>query len=205
MIAKPAAIGASVVDSLPFSQAGTAAQAKALKASGVDAVAGYIGLFTKERLAAVLASGMAFLPVTLAGEYDDGAGDEIVQLKALSIPSGTTVFLDLEGLAAFKSDPVVLAGKINVWAQAILAAGYIPGLYVGVPQPFTSAELWALKVQRYWRGQGSIRDRNDALAEPTGGWCMTQVYPSYTRGGVWVDSNMVGQDYRMRVPTWVVA
>ncbi len=205
MNTKQAPIGARVVDSLPFSQSGTLAQANALKASGVDALAGYLGVISKERVAAVLAAGMGYLPVTLAAEYNDGANDEIAQLKALGIPAGVTVFLDLEGLAAFKSDPVALAGKINAWADAILAAGYIPSLYVGVPQPFTSDELWKLRVQRYWRGQGSIRDRNNTLAEPTGcGWCMTQMYPSHTLGGVWVDSNMVGQDYKGRVPVWAV-
>ncbi len=200
-----ARVGAVVCDSLPFSQSGTVFQANALKEAGADAVAAYLGLVSKERLAAILGAGMAYIPVTLAGEYNDGAGDEIAQLKALGIPAGVTVFLDLEGLEAFKSDPVDLANRVNAWAAAILAAGYVPGLYVGVPQPFTSDELYALKVQRYWRGQGSIRDRNGNLAEPTGcGWCLTQMWPSHSRGGVWVDSNMVGQDYRKRILTWAV-
>ncbi len=198
-----AKVGAVVVDSLPFSQAGTATQAKALKEAGADAVAAYLGLISKERLAAILGAGVAYVPVTLAGEYNDGAGDEIAQLKALGIPAGVTVFLDLEGLAAFKSDPVDLAAKVNAWADAILAAGYVPGLYVGSPQPFTEAELWSLRVKRYWRGQGAIRDRFGKLAEPTGcGWCMTQMWPSHSRGGVWVDSNMAGQDYKARSLTW---
>lgn len=203
MIAKTAHVGAVVVDSLPFSMGGTAAQAQALKASGVDAVACYLGSINTARLGHILDAGMGFVPVTFAGEYNDGPNDEIAQLKALGIPAGVTVFLDLEGLSAFKTDPPGLVAKINAWADAVKAAGYIPGLYVGVPQPLTSAELWSLRVQRYWRGQGSVRDRNNALAEPAGcGWCMTQMYPSYTRGGVWVDANMVGQDYKARVPTW---
>lgn len=197
--------GAVVADSLPFSQGGTVEQAKALKAAGADAFAGYLGAMTPGRLAAVLGAGLAFIPVTFAGEYNDGPNDELEQLKGLGIPVGATVFLDLEGLAAFKSDPVGLATKIDAWATALLGSGYVPGLYVGVPQPFTSQELYTLKVQRYWRGQGSIRDRNDALAEPACGWCMTQMWPSHSRGGVWTDSNMVGQDYKARVPSWVVA
>ncbi len=198
-------VGARVVDSLPFSQSGTAVQAALLEAAGANAVAGYLGVMTKERLEAVLGSGMAYLPVTLAGEYNDGAADEIAQLKNLGIPASVTVFLDMEGMAAFHTDPKVLIAKVNAWSEDILGAGYVPGLYVGVPQPLTSMELWKLKSQRYWRGQGSIRDRYDALAEPAGcGWCMTQVYPSVTLGTVLVDCNMVGQDYKGRVPTWVV-
>jgi hypothetical protein len=201
-----AKVGACVVDSLPYSQSGTAAQARALKVDGVSALVGYLGVIDAIRVNNVLGAGLAFIPVTLAGEYEDGPSDEIGQLRALGIPSGATVFLDLEGLKAFRSDPVALAAKINAWADAVSGAGYVAGLYVGVPQPFTSDELWKLRVQRYWRGQGSVRDRNNALAEPSGcGWCMTQMYPSHTRGGVWVDSNMVGQDYKGRVPTWVVS
>ncbi len=144
--------------------------------------------------------------MTLAGEYTDGPNDELAQLAALGLPPGTTVFLDLEGLKAFKTDPAVLIEKINAWADAVAKAGFVPGLYVGVPQPLTSQELYALRVQRYWRGQGSVRDRFNALAEPSGcGWCMTQMYPSITRGNTWVDCNMVGQDYRGRVPSWVKA
>ncbi len=206
MNAEPARVGAVAVDSLPFSQAGTAAQAASLKASGVDALVGYLGAMNASRLAHVLDAGLAFMPVTFAGEYNDGPGDEIGQLAALGIPEGTTVFLDLEGMKAFKTDPDTLIRKINEWADPIRVAGFRPGLYVGVPQPLTSDELWNLRVTRYWRGQGSIRDRYNNLVEPTGcGWCMTQMFPSLTRGDTWVDCNMVGQDYKGRVPWWVRA
>ncbi len=201
-----AKVGAVVVDSLPFSQAGTAAQAKALKAAGADGVAVYLGVVSKERVAFVLAAGMGCFAVTLAGEYNDGPNDEIGQLKALGLPQGKHVFLDMEGMAAYKTDPLVLIAKANAWADGIRAAGYKPGLYVGNPQPLTSAELWALHVEFYWKGQGRCVDRNNNLAEPTGcGWCMTQMWPSHSRGGVWVDSNMAGQDYKGRSLTWVVA
>ncbi len=205
MKTQSASIGGVIVDSLPFSQGGTAAQARSLKDAGVSGVALYLGVASARLVADVLGAGLAIVPVTLAGEYNDGPNDEVGQLKAWGIPAGATVFLDLEGLSAFKSDPVDLAAKINAWANGLIAAGYMPGLYVGVPQPFTSAELWALKVQRYWRGQGSIRDRFNNLAEPTGGWCMTQCFPSHSLGGVWVDSNMCGQDFKLRTINWVTS
>lgn len=207
MRAEPAAIGAVVIDSLPFSQGGTAAQAAGLRAAGVHAVAGYLGAMNRTRLAFILAAGMAYIPVTFAGEYNDGPQDEIGQLQALGIPQGASVFLDLEGLKAFRENPAELISKINAWADAIAAAGYIPCLYVGVPQPLTSDELWALRVRGYWRGQGSIRDRSNALAEPRGcGWMMTQMFPSRNLGtpATWVDCNMIGADYKGRVPSWVV-
>lgn len=198
-----ARVGAIVVDSLPFSEAGDVKQARALKAAGVSCLVGYLGVIDRDRLAAALDAGLAFLPVTRAGAYSNGAADELAQLAALGIPHGTTVWLDVEGPQAFHSDPSELAVAINRWADAIGASGYQPALYVGVPQPLTSAELSALHVVRYWRGQGSIRDRHNALAEPSRGWTMTQVWPSIVMGGTLVDANIVGEDYHRDVPSWV--
>ncbi len=199
-------MGAVVIDSLPFSQGGTAAQAGGLAAAGVHCVAGYLGAMTAARLAVILAAGMAFLPVTFAGAYADGPANEVGQLQALGIPPGASVFLDVEGLNAFHTDPNDLAVAINAWADGIADAGYVPMLYVGVPQPFTSGQLYALRVRGYWRGQGSIRDHANALVEPGCGWLMTQMFPSRNIGepATWVDMNMIGADYKGRVPSWVV-
>ena len=197
-------VGSLVVDSLPFSQAGTAGQAIYVKAQCVRAMVGYLGVINQARLAHVLNAGLGFMPVTLAGEYTDGPQDELAQLKALGIPPGTTVWLDLEGMKAWKADPKMLIQQIEDWAAPIAAAGYVAGLYAGVPQPLTSKELGDLKrITRYWKGQGRQVDRTGALSEPTNGWCMTQMFPSYSMGGVWIDANMVGQDYKGRVPTMV--
>lgn len=199
-------VGACIVDSLPFSQTGTFVEAQNLVRLGADGLAGYLGVINKQRLNNLLAAGLAFIPVTLAGAYNDGANDELAQLKALGIPKGATVYVDMEGLIAFKTEPQRIIYAMDSWANAIKTAGYIPGLYVGSPQPLTSEELWKLKVERYWKGQGSCRDRNGDLAEPRGcGWGMTQMWPSVTAGGVLVDWNMVGADYLSRMPSWVVA
>ncbi len=203
MLACPAEIGAHVVDSLPFSQGGTPTQAAALRADGVRCVVGYLGVINPARLALLLAAGLAFMPVTLAARYDGPAA--VAQCQALGLPPGVTVWLDLEGQSAFKTEPTELIARINAWADAIRAAGFMAGLYVGVPQPLTSAELWSLHVERYWHGQGSVRDRHDALAEPACGWCMTQMFPQHVRDGVLVDDDMIGQDYRGRVPSWAIA
>ncbi len=128
-------VGARIVDSLPFSSSGYAEDARRLKAAGADGLAGYLGAMTKQRLEYLLDAGLAYLPVTFAGEYMDGAGDELFHLGALGIPVGTTVFLDLEGKKAFDTEPTLLASQIDTWATAIEAARYIPGLYVGSPQP----------------------------------------------------------------------
>ncbi len=204
MSTEAARVGAVCADSLPFSQSGTAAQARALRAAGIEAMWGYLGVITTQRLGYILDAGMAFMPVTLAGRY--GPDPALAQLRYLGITPDVTVTLDVEGLDAFRREPVSFSKILNYWADTIAAAGWMPGGYFGSPQPFTSDELWALHFKRYWRGQGSIRDRHNALAEPTKcGWYATQVYPSVVRGGVLVDLEMIGQDYLRRVPNWMVA
>lgn len=202
--------GARVVDSLPFAQGGTAAQARALRASGVEGVVGYLGAMNAARLGHVLDAGLAFMPVTFAGEYKDGAADEVAQLRALGIPAGCTVWLDLEGKEAWSSNPVALASLVNTWAAAIKAGGWQPGLYVGAPQPFTGEELYALSVVRYWLGQGRCVDRFGKDAYPKCGWCQRQDWHNTGVGyrwkdtGVLVDTNAVQADHLGRLPSWVV-
>lgn len=198
-VARPLSVGMRVVDSLPFSMGGSEAGARALKAHGVDAVALYLGAASPALAGSCLASGLGVFGVTFGGHYDGPAA--VAQAKALGLPSGTSVFLDVEGDTAMGLADGELIGKINGWADAVAGAAYLPGLYVGVPQPLTSAALYGTRVVRYWRGQGSIRDRSGALAEPTCGWCMTQMWPSQTCGGILVDWNIVGQDYHGRVPS----
>lgn len=209
MQASNATVGARGIDSVGFSNNGTAGQAFCLKASGVDFVIGYLGSVSPERLAAILDAGMAFMPVTYAGEYKDGAADEIKELERLALPKKASVWLDLEGLEAFHANIPALTAMINQWADKITAAGYMPGLYVGAPQPFTSKELYALRVKRYWWGLGRCSDRFGMLAEPTCGWCMVQQYHGQKNGmmwkdtGVFVDTNGVQCDYQGRLPVWV--
>jgi hypothetical protein len=203
-------VGARCVDSLPFSQGGTKAQAEALKATGVDCFIGYLGAMNATRLGYVLDAGLAFMPVTFAGEYNDGGEDECAQLKALGIPAGATVWLDLEGIHAYRMDPITLSAKINSWATAIQAGGWMPGLYVGAPQPLTSKELYALKVVRYWLGIGHCVDRTGDDAYPKCGWVLRQDWHNAGNGMLWkntgvlVDTNSIQCDHFGRLPSWVV-
>jgi len=196
------------VDSYPFSLGGTQEQANSLKDHGVDGLIGYLSAMNVDRLRYVLNAELAFMPVTLAGAYFNGAEDELSQLHSLGIPQGATVWLDLEGKKTYQWPVNDLLLKVNAWAHALIDDGYIPGLYVGSPQPFTGPELTALAVQRYWCAPSLILDRNGKdWSEPTGvGFCMRQFWPQCTFPGtnVFVDVNMVGEDRRGRVPTWVV-
>jgi hypothetical protein len=203
--------GARGVDSLPFSNGGTCEQAKKLAASGLEFFVGYLGAMNKARLGYILDAGLAFMPVTFAGEYKDGAADELAQLKALGIPPGVTVWLDLEGIDAWNTPVDKLTALINAWARDIKAAGYMPGLYVGAPQPLTGKQLFSLGVQRYWLGIGRCVGRDGKDAYPDCGWCMRQDWHNQGTGmlwkntGVFVDTNSIQCDHKGRLPVWVTA
>ncbi|HWO25565.1 MAG TPA: hypothetical protein VNO30_42790 [Kofleriaceae bacterium] len=208
MKTEKAFVGARGVDSLPYSIGGTAEQARKLAERGVDFFAGYLGSMNVARLKFILDAGLAFMPITRAEEYFDGGADEVDRLRALELPKGCTVWLDLEGEKSYRFDPIELQGLINTWAKTISAAEYIPGLYVGAPQPLTGPELARLAVVRYWKAPSLVLDRNGKdWSEPSGiGWCMYQMWPSlcFRDTDICVDVNIIGEDRRGRVPSWVV-
>jgi hypothetical protein len=216
MKVEPSFPGARGVDSLPFSQAGTEAQAKALAASGVEFFVGYLGTMNKTRLDYILNAGLAFMPVTFAGEYKDGAADEVAQLRALGIPMCTSVWLDLEGLDCWNMDPAELMRLINKWAADIKVGGWLPCLYVGAPQPLTGKQLYSLGVYRYWLGIGRCVGKDGKDAYPDCGWCMRQDWHNQKNGMLWpppqkggspqtfVDTNSIQADHKGRTPMWVV-
>lgn len=206
--------GQRFVDSYPLSAGGTRAQLDAVRASGIDGVILYLGVATAARVADAVAAGLAVMCVTTANHYDGATA--AAECKALGLPAGCTVWLDVEGQEAWQTPAADLAAKIDAWARAVEAAGYVPGLYAGAPQPLTSGELWALSVKRYWKGLGRCVDRSGALAEPHGsGWCLIQLQHDNGSGQWWpapdapgrvlVDVDAVQADYLGRTPTAAVA
>lgn len=199
MIAAPVPVGSRLTDSL---QTIDAVRAQALKRSGIDGCVRYLGSVSPSEVGAIVQAGLGFMPVTFANHTD--GKQAVAQCRALNLPKGVSVWLDVEGQAVWQARPEALITTIDEWAADVTAGEYMPCIYIGAPQPLTSNELWKLKVVRYWKGQGRTIDRTGALAEPNCGWCMTQMFPSRSWGGVYVDVNVVGQDYRRRVPTWAV-
>lgn len=202
LVTERAFVGARGADSLPFSSSGTLEEAKALKASGIDFFVGYLGVINATRLGHLIEAGIAFMPCTLANKFDGALA--VASLKALGIPAGVTVWLDLEGRKIFDTAAPVLIAAIDAWSNAVIMAGYMPGIYVGSPQPLTSEELFALKSVRYWNALSRESDRFGKLAEPSCGWCMWQMNPSivWRDTGVLIDINILGADFKGRVPSW---
>jgi hypothetical protein len=199
--------GALLVDSLQFSQSGTAEQAKAIRAIA-RGVYIYLGVATAEIVQIALDADLAVIPCTTANAFD---GEHALrELAACGFCSGLTVQLDIEGASTLTVPLEQLTSEINGWAGTIKSGSFLPAGYIGTPQPFTSEELYALAVAGYWRGQGRIVDRfssneKPTLAEPRCGWWAYQAWPSQEIGGVLVDFDMITADYEERVPVWGVA
>ena len=175
----------------------TGPMASALSAQGVVFRAGYIDHVTPAELAAQLAAGVMFSPVTYALEFD--GAHTVARLQALGIPRGVTVWLDLESVPASLGHAELVA-KINAWARAVIAAGYEPGLYVGAGCLLNSAELYALAVVRYWHSGSEVP------AVDVRGYCMRQLRPlEVLVAGVVVDVDVVEPDYKGDVPTFAAA
>jgi hypothetical protein len=80
-------------------------------------------------------------------QYGQAAADACM---AAGIPSGTTVWLDLEGVAEDTSHEQVIR-YCNLWHDAVAAAGFEPGIYVGWHCGLTPVELYGrLKFSHYW-------------------------------------------------------
>lgn len=178
--------------------------AAALVAAGMNFGCRYLGdgpnSLTSEEIDAMIGAGLAVSPVTYGGDFDPIAA--VARAQRIGLPKATTIWLDVEGQTG---DADALIAKINGWASVVRKAWYDPGIYVGADALLTSAELFALDVDRYWKSMSRVEDRNGLLAEPRCGWCMTQFYPSAWVAGVWVDFDAIGKDYKNRLPTWCAA
>ena len=171
----------------------TAESAAALKADGFSFAVRYLGSIDASEVAAITGAGLLLSLVTYADKWDGAS--TVAELKALGIPAGATIWLDVESV----NEPAAMViGKIDAWANAVNSAGYQPGLYVGAAQPLTAAQLYALEVVRYWHSMSSV-------LTPSCGFCQLQLYPAVQVAGVSVDIDVIQQDYEGRLPMLVGA
>lgn len=168
--------------------------------AGFRFVGRYVTSLSVAELSDILRAELAVTLISYANSFDPS--DEIAALKALAIPKGTVVWLDVEGV---NDDPVTLSQRINTWAKAIQAAGYVAGLYVGAGVPLTNAELYALAVTRYWKSCSRCLDSHGAVQEPLCGYCMVQCTCEVERAGIEVDIDFAYHDYKGRGVTVVTA
>ena len=73
------------------------------------------------------------------------------------LPSGATVWLDLEGVKAGTADTAVI-DYCNAWFTEVDAVGYATGVYIGAAPGITPDQMyWNLKTKSYWKGGSSAK------------------------------------------------
>ena len=99
--------------------------------------------------------------VLLAGWHPTGALGTQYGTRAaahaaeIGVPAGVNVFLDLEGIPT-KTDPQLVIDYSNNWYDAVLAQGYVPGLYVGADSILTADQLANLKFKNFWKSPSTV-------------------------------------------------
>jgi len=181
----------------------TADTAAKLAAAGASFVVRYLGSITSTELVAIQAAGLGVSLVTFARPpgwmpsaamgAEDGAND-VARLHTLGVPPGMVIWIDLEGSGGSAPDT---EAWVNARSAALVAAGYLAGLYVGDGCVLGGAELYSLPhITRYWRGF------NAGIPTPECGFCQMQLFPpDQVVDGVQVDIDFVQKDYNGRLPT----
>jgi hypothetical protein len=107
---------------------------------------------------------------------------------------GAHIFCDLEGMAG---GAAAAQDYANSWADAVVAAGFLAGCYVGYQVPLSPQQLYQLhRMTSYW---------SDAATRQVAGrgFSMKQHFP-ITLGGLQFDPNDVAVDHRGETPAWVI-
>lgn len=137
----------------------------------------------------ILAAGLALMPVqhvpnpgwaptaALGAEYGQNAA---AFSRQIGFPPGVNVWCDLESVASHTAAADVIA-YCNAWYDAVAAAGYVPGLYVGYGPGLTGQQLYGkLKFQSYWAAYNV-----DGVSTPKPrGWQLVQSEGHGTIAGV---------------------
>jgi len=110
---------------------------------------------------------------------------------------GTTLWLDLEGVADTEHETIV--AYCNAWYDAVSAAGFEPGIYVGWHALLTPNELYTrLKFRRYWGAFNLNADQYPAKR----GLCMKQRAAHKPSGVPFeIDADVVQADALGGLPT----
>ncbi|MEM9458291.1 MAG: DUF1906 domain-containing protein [Myxococcota bacterium] len=75
--------------------------------------------------------------------------------SGLGIPSGVTVWCDLESVHSSSSADTI--AYVNAWASQVDSGGYEPGLYVGPDTGLNSTQLYeSLSVAHYWKSGSEV-------------------------------------------------
>jgi hypothetical protein len=122
------------------------------------------GDVTYDEAKSILQAGLALMPIYPypgSGWQPDGASGTVNGNRAISgartagFPDNMNLWMDLEGIAdGWPAQSVI--DHCNAWYDVVEAAGFVPGLYVGLPCGLTGDQLYSsLKFHHYWRSEST--------------------------------------------------
>jgi hypothetical protein len=153
----------------------------------------------------ILNSGLAVMPVqhvrsqgwspSLTLGQQDGQ-NAAQNSQFVGFPAGVSVWCDLEGVnRAAQAHDVI--DYCEAWYEAVRAAGYVPGLYVGACALLKGKQLYNLSFQHYWRSQSRLPEI------PNRGYQLIQLTPSIEINGVDVDIDIAQDDKKGGQAQWL--
>jgi glycoside hydrolase-like protein len=156
----------------------------------------------------ILGAGLGLVPVQHVAQWgwlptaDLGTAQGVsaaTDAQAIGVPPGVCVALDLEGIGGATDENVT--AFCNAWYDQVVAAGYVPLLYVGADDVLDAEELYYdLKFSLYWHGGSRV-----APVPVRRGVCITQtIDPAFVLDGVSYDSNIAAPDALGGTATWWV-
>lgn len=117
-----------------------------------------------------------------------------VNAKSVGMPPGVSIWLDLEGVADGTPAAAVMA-YCDSWYEVVLAAGYLPGLYVGADAGLDADQLSATRFDYFWESGSDV-------SVPEQGYCMAQQIGGQSIDGVSYDGDLVSGDTESP-PVWL--
>jgi hypothetical protein len=154
----------------------------------------------------ILNAGLALMPVqhvleagwapTLARGQSYGA-NAAANAQEVGFPAGVCVWCDLEGVAQGTPAQDVV-DYCTAWYQAVAAAGYVAGLYVGSGCILNGEQLYALPFANYWQSASETPNLSGR------GYQMQQRFVPQRVNGIGIDANQTHVDSEGGRAMWLV-
>ena len=160
---------------------------------------------TAEEATNILNSGLALMPVQHAHKQGWSPNQALGQqdgqeasgnADTVGFPDRVNLWCDLEGVNGSAQAKDVIH-YCEAWYEAVSAAGYIPGLYVGSEALLNGRQLYDLPFQHYWRSQSQVPDI------PHRGYQVVQLSPPIQLNGGRIDLDVAVNDGQGGAAQWV--
>lgn len=192
----------------------TSAQASAFKADGFSFCIRYLsrnqgqnaGDLSFNEAKIILEAGLALSAVqhVLAAGWNPTAAlgntygtNAAANASSIGLPAGMNLWCDLEGIATGTPAQQVI-DYCNAWYAAVLAGGFVPGIYVGANCILSGNQLYAnLKFQHYWQSLSRVP------AIPNRGYQMIQSLQNSPIHGLSIDNDTTQNDEQGDSMIWL--